>query len=455
MNRLLPVAAACAALCSAVSAATATPPAPVKTIVITVPIGTVITKTVRKTNTINSMLLTVNPQDVVTVIRTVPIDNSMHAGIPVAAFASWPTQTYLTRGDPAKPSFPDGRLPLLSLNQPIPPLSPDGQEGAFRNRCFWTRMSYDDPIVYQGKPDMAHHHTFFGHDAIDAYTTTATIRDPKNGTSCRGGSVNLSAYWVTSLIDTTTSIPMAPQDILLYYKDTLGPYMGKVMVNGVGEYPRTNVFPAGFRLISGNPGATSVPVKTEYTSGVPDWGCFIYATGTYREGTQGQQIPAACGAGDVLRVRLTFPACWDGVNLDSPDHKAHMKDVRRKAVGSVFYDPYKPLECPPTHPKFMPQITYTINWDITGKDLSKLRLSSDVYSMVDGKVIYDPLKPGGWSFHGDWMNGHDPLIQDIWVRECLGGDRGTVNGVPTAITRRDCGSATLGDTRSLIEWNGN
>ena len=36
-----------------------------------------------------------------------------------------------------------------------------------------------------------------------------------------------------------------------------------------------------------------------------------------------QELPKAqCKGG--IRSNLLFPTCWDGVNLDSPDHKSHV-----------------------------------------------------------------------------------------------------------------------------------
>ena len=33
--------------------------------------------------------------------------------------------------------------------------------------------------------------------------------------------------------------------------------------------------------------------------------------------------------GDLLEIRLTFPQCWDGQNLDSTNHKSHMAYARQ------------------------------------------------------------------------------------------------------------------------------
>ena len=82
----------------------------------------------------------------------------------------------------------------------------------------------------------------------------------------------------------------------------------------------------------------------------------------------------------------------------------------------------------------LPQITYLISYDVPGDgNTSAWRLSSDVY---------DASKPGGYSLHGDWMNGWDPAISDLW-------------GVVCIRDRRNCGAANLGDGRMTLEFQGN
>jgi hypothetical protein len=51
--------------------------------------------------------------------------------------------------------------------------------------------------------------------------------------------------------------------------------------------------------------------------------------------------------------------CWDGVNLDSPDHQSHMFNTI-KQDGFVNSGP-----CPASHPVMMPQLTYETVWDTT------------------------------------------------------------------------------------------
>lgn len=53
---------------------------------------------------------------------------------------------------------------------------------------------------------------------------------------------------------------------------------------------------------------------------------------------------------------LTMLRCWDGKNLDSPDHQAHMYNTAKEA-----FQPAGP--CPASHPVRMPQLAYETLWD--------------------------------------------------------------------------------------------
>ncbi len=55
-----------------------------------------------------------------------------------------------------------------------------------------------------------------------------------------------------------------------------------------------------------------------------------------------------CGGG--WRITVTFPSCWDGKTLDTPDHKAH---VTYPATGTFESNG----DCPSTHPVKIPQVS--------------------------------------------------------------------------------------------------
>jgi hypothetical protein len=54
--------------------------------------------------------------------------------------------------------------------------------------------------------------------------------------------------------------------------------------------------------------------------------------------------------------RVEICRCWDGVNLDSPDHRSH---VAYPESGS--FESGGP--CPASHPVHIPQILYEVAWD--------------------------------------------------------------------------------------------
>jgi hypothetical protein len=305
--------------------------------------------------------------------------------------------------------------PMLSAPGPLPPLPAEGnweQGGAIRLICNWTKMSYDDPIVYPGQPGASHNHTFFGNTAIDAYTTSDNIRSQGNA-SCRGGTINLSGYWVPTMVDVSTHRPVVPNYLLIYYKTGAWQYMND---NSVMQ-----PIPKGLKIIAGE-AMRSTP------GGVGSFVCAMPGGGD-RPGTEGKSIPH-CMPGDELRAVLPFPQCWDGKNLDSPDHKSHMAYPELHWSGN----PERQYRCPVTHPVVLPQITFIVDYGVpSGSDTANWRLASD---------MYDESKPGGYSFHGDWMNGWDPEISELW-------------GINCERARRDCGSTDIGDGRQTLEFQGN
>jgi hypothetical protein len=140
----------------------------------------------------------------------------------------------------------------------------------------------------------------------------------------------------------------------------------------------------------------------------------------------GSSIPN-CAFGASVWQEVFFPQCWDGVNLDSPDHKSHM------SYPVAVPDPsstrgWQMLVCPSTHPVILPAITFNVVYTAKTKDAAlKWRLSSD---------NYDATKPGGYSSHGDWFNGWRHDISEAWFQNCVA-------------QNKDCHSHLLGDGRIL------
>lgn len=276
--------------------------------------------------------------------------------------------------------------------------------GEFRTVCALAKMAFDDPIVYPGQTGMSHLHAFFGNTGVNSSSTTDSLRTLGNST-CRGGIANRSSYWVPAMIDTKDGTPVTPDSIGVYYKASY-------------EVPaaQTNPIPAGLRMIAGDPAATA-PNPAVFSMRFKCIGGPNNQNDHY-----GSEIPN-CDVGATVWSEVFFPQCWDGVNLDSPDHKSHMSYVVQDQTA-----PYA-KHCPSTHPVAIPAITFNVLYTVTELNAPlRWRLSSD---------NYDPTKPGGYSSHGDWFNGWDPSISNAWAKNCIQG-------------AKDCHSHLVGDGRMMF-----
>ena len=275
---------------------------------------------------------------------------------------------------------------------------PTPSGGEFRISCTPSHMSNDDPIVYPNQPGAAHHHTFFGNTSVNAKSNLMTLSSTGNST-CSGGIMNRSAYWFPSVIDTATNKPIAPDFSIFYYK-------ANFIAGELIQPP-----PKGLRMIAGNSkGTTAANSKSMFTCIPPNDKISRPFYGWSRS------IPA-CPVNWEMDMSIGFPQCWDGVNLDSPDHISHM------APADTSISPYR---CPATHPVPIPSIALNMRFKVVeGMDLSKWRLSSDNYSTT---------LPGGYSAHTDWVNGWDEEFMKGIIKNCLN-------------KKQDCHAHLLGDGR--------
>ena len=273
-------------------------------------------------------------------------------------------------------------------------LTPSGS-GSFRTTCTLATYAFNDPIVFPGRPGASHLHAFFGNVAVNASSTPGQLVASGNST-CRGGTLNRSAYWVPALVDTKTGAVLPPADAVIYYK------------TGYGVKPSTvQAFPAGLRMVAGDMRATGAQPHA-------GWGCrdryVVSAT-----------VPTVCPAGDAVRLTVQFPQCWDGVNLDAPDHKSHM-------AYPVYRNPPEVSTCPATHPVMLPEITEHFDYPVVAaSEPAGWRLASDMYAASTR---------GGLSAHADWMNGWDPATMRTIVTQCLN-------------RSLDCGVGLIGNGQTL------
>jgi hypothetical protein len=265
----------------------------------------------------------------------------------------------IPQGDPG---YSTERIRSTS-EQPVP----NQDVGAFRSECAYSHMNFDDPIVYPGRPNAAHLHTYFGHAGVDAFSTADNLKNTGNST-CLGGILNRSAYWIPSLI-AANGDPLVPNYVQWYYKSGY---------SGVHPEDITTPIPSGLKIIAG--------YKDDVRETNSQWNCLD----NYRSPTQTIQ---QCPSGDKILLVTTFPQCWDGINLDSPDHRSHMA--------------YANDGCPSTHPIALVQLTMNLGWDVS--NISGVRLSSDIMLGT---------APGA-SAHADYIALWDEDLIKSWTDACV------------------------------------
>jgi hypothetical protein len=245
-------------------------------------------------------------------------------------------------------------------------------EGAVRILCNLAKMAFDDPIVFPGQPGVSHLHQFFGNTNVNAFTNADSIANAGNGT-CSGGIANRTGYWTPAMIAADGTI-VAPTT----WTNNLGG--GTTIYYKVGyQMPASVITPAptGLKMVAGDKTWSNTKQNQEHVW----WTC---------DGSDGPGFSATIP--DCLaRVELVviFPQCWDGVNLDSPDHKSHMSYP-------IYSNNANGSKCPAAYPVAIPEITELFYWNVpAGVKSSTWHISSDM----------DLTKPGGLSAHADWMMG--------------------------------------------------
>jgi Domain of unknown function (DUF1996) len=308
-------------------------------------------------------------------------------------------------GQPASPlTGPAITLPLASVAFPgfatqrvqaaTVAVTPGQDIGAFRDDCGFAKFDFNDPIVFPGQAEASHLHLFFGNTGVTESSTPASIQNSGSST-CGGGTLNRSAYWLPAMIDNATHLPVRPTHNNVYYKTGY---------NGISP-AAVKAVPAGLVMITGS-------AKNTTRGGNPvGFACVSDSdAGTW------QPNIIDCPVGYDLVMEITFPQCWDGAHLDSSDHVSHMANP---VNGS----------CPADHPVPIPVVSYNVHYAITTPHASaNYQLSSDNYDVSGGNA--------GYSAHADYMYGWDTATMNMFVTQCLN-------------TSTDCHDSLLGNGQML------
>ena len=224
-----------------------------------------------------------------------------------------------------------------------------------------------DPMVSPGVP-ANHMHVFAGSGGL---TDTATYDDltASNCTSCMV-TQDKSSYWQPSLyfFDTTTSQYELVQPVggmLAYYFLNTDDRKSKIMA-----------YPKSFRMIAGDNSRRDFtagnytmvdPPKSEWAAlnqtdqatlaqRATGFNCLNYAKDAEASLLRHflpdkSYLDANCP--DGIRFELMFPSCWNGVDMDSANHRDHV----------AYPDLVMEGNCPSSFPVRLPGLFYETIWD--------------------------------------------------------------------------------------------
>lgn len=269
----------------------------------------------------------------------------------------------------------------------------------FSASCRPSHIAPDDPIVFPGQPGAAHMHEFSGAMSTDAFTTPQSL--VASGSTC-DPKEDTGAYWMPVLYVKGKRVPVGHTTA----------YYAKGRKNSSAQRTAIKAWPQGFRMIA------DLKNATESISGYPHAGWMCGST-QVKWGYNSSLKDIIYHCPYALQVRIVFPDCWDGVNLDTvkPDGTSAINPVTKQAYPNdhrshVAYAPSSG-DCPKNHPVGTPRLDYKVTYKTKGLTDSAAHrpatFSSD--SKIQKNTPYDaPLasegsSPADFTLAGGGLNG--------------------------------------------------
>jgi hypothetical protein len=220
-----------------------------------------------------------------------------------------------------------------------------------------------------------------GSSAIGFSTTFNDLRT-SDCTTCMVND-DRSAYWIPELF---YHYPNGTFDVVTHGGMTV------YYLQRSASKETVEAFPDGLRMLTGDPDVrnnTGSPASKAIS-----WACLNF------NGPATPETPgfANTNCPDGLRAQVFFPACWDGVNLDSPDHKSHM----------AYPDGINNGQCPSTHPHHLISIFYEVLFSVAPFNALN----------AGGRFVLANGDPTGYALHGDFMDGWDKSVLSRAVQTC-------------------------------------
>ena len=253
--------------------------------------------------------------------------------------------------------------------------------GSFRVTCTPSHEGSFDPIVFPGQIPAGHQHEFYGSTSTGPSSGPASLLG--SSTTC-SDAADSSGYWHPTVFFDGVRAPATLASIYYTQRTTRKPIAD------------IQPWPAGLRVIAGDAHAQS-----SQNDFIVWWDCDGAAMDLQ------PTAPTCPTSSRGLEVTARFPDCWDGINLDSADHKSHMSYSIDDGNG-VF-------RCDAAHPVALPYLSMIVRWD-------------GQYPVGDSVTL---SSGSAFAFHADFMNGWNQERLVSLLDQCIK-------------TQTECGRITSG-----------